>query len=428
MQTPHSSALSLLALAAPAASAGAALAPAAGNGDSAEPAFSSVLTSLLPARTAATAAATALPLTGRMLPLAGSLQQQTPLPDSAADVAALPSITALLRQIGAGQTGKLLDGAEGTEGIDSTEVLTAADEETAAALLTGEEAALLAAETGAVASLLPPPADAAAAVRDTDTTVARSALTGLAAGAQATATAASADAAEPATDTDPLNTAVLTSTGTDSRPPADEAFSTSLLTPQNNTAASTPATPASVLAAAAPAETSISTAATVAAQKNAATSLPDELSQALREERLNFGNDRSTWGGALGARVVAMVMDDVQQARIHLDPPELGSLEIRLQVQQDQATVQVQVQNGQVRDALESGAQRLRDALAAQGLQLAGYDVSERGQQSQAQQGQSGQGGQGDRSADAADGEWLATDDSQPLAPAGSLNLLDTYA
>src|SRR5690606_2496348 len=296
-----------------------------------------------------------------MLPLAGSLQQQTPLPDSAADVAALPSITALLRQIGAGQTGKLLDGAEGTEGIDSTEVLTAADEEAAAALLTGEEAALLAAETGAVASLLPPPADAAAAVRDTDTTVARSALTGLAAGAQATATAAGADTAEPATDTDPLNTAVLTSTGTDSRPPADEAFSTSLLTPQNNTAASTPTTPASVLAAA-PAETSISTAATVAAQKNAATSLPDELSQALREERLNVGNDRSAWGGALGARVVAMVMDDVQQARIHLDPPELGSLEIRLQVQQDQATVQVQVQNGQVRDALESGAQRLRDA------------------------------------------------------------------
>ena len=387
MQTPHSSALSLLAPAAPAASAGAALAPAARNGDSAEPAFSSVLTSLLPARTAATAAATALPLTGRMLPLAGSLQQQTPLPDSAADVAALPSITALLRQIGAGQTGTLLDGAEGTEGIDSTEVLTAADEEAVA-----------------VASLLSPPADAAAAVRDTDTTVARSALTGLAAGAQATATAAGADTAEPATDTDPLNTAVLTSTGTDSRPPADEAFSTSLLTPQNNTAA------------------------TVAAQKNAATSLPDELSQALREERLNFGNDRSTWGGALGARVVAMVMDDVQQARIHLDPPELGSLEIRLQVQQDQATVQVQVQNGQVRDALESGAQRLRDALAAQGLQLAGYDVSERGQQSQAQQGQSGQGGQGDRSTDGAEGEWLATDDSQSLAPAGSLNLLDTYA
>src|SRR5690606_20354331 len=110
---------------------------------------------------------------------------------------------------------------------------------------------------------------------------------------------------------------------------------------------------------------------------------------------------------------------------------ELGSLEIRLQVQQDQATVQVQVQNGQVRDALESGAQRLRDALAAQGLQLAGYDVSERGQQSQAQQGQSGQGGQGgqgDRSADGAEGEWLATEDSQSLAPAGSLNLLDTYA
>src|SRR5690606_41931733 len=126
--------------------------------------------------------------------------------------------------------------------------------------------------------------------------------------------------------------------------------------------------------------------------------------------------------------VGAMVIDDEQQARPPLHAPEVGSPDTRLQVQQDQATVQVQVQNGQVRDALEPGAQRLRDALAGQGLQLAGYDVSERGQQSQAQQGQSGQGGQGDRSADGAEGEWLATDDSQSLAPAGSLNLLDTYA
>lgn len=422
MQTPHSSALSLLAPAAPAASAGAALAPAAGNGDSAEPAFSSVLTSLLPARTAATApaaTANALPLTGRMLPLAGSIQQQTQL-TGLGDESALPSITTLLRQIGAGQAGTLM-----TE--DEALTLPVSEEE-AATLLSDEEAALLAAETAAVVSGLPVPvnaADSSLPVPESDATV-RPALTGL---TSAIPTASGTDDAQPADDNNLVNASLLApATETDSNTVTDDAVRTSLLTPQNNTAASPATAATSVAAAAVAAETSIHTAATAAAQKNAATSLPDELSQALREERLNFGNDRSTWAGALGARVVAMVMDDVQQARIHLDPPELGSLEIRLQVQQDQATVQVQVQNGQVRDALESGAQRLRDALAAQGLQLAGYDVSERGQQSQAQQGQSGQGGQGDRSVDGAEGEWLATDDSQPLAPAGSLNLLDTYA
>lgn len=425
MQTPHSSALSLLAPAAPAASAGAALTPAGGSSDNAEPAFSSVLTSLLPARAAATTAAAtanALPLTGRMLPLAGSIQQQTQL-TGLGDESALPSITTLLRQIGAGQAGTLM-----TE--DEALTLPVSEEE-AARLLSDEEAALLAAETAAVVSVLPVPVNAAdpslpVPESDADAATVRPALSGL---TSAIPTASGTDDAQPADDHNLVNASLLApATEADSNTVTDDAVRTSLLTPQNNTAASPATTATSVAAAAVAAETSINTAATVAAQKNAATSLPDELSQALREERLNFGNDRSTWGGALGARVVAMVMDDVQQARIHLDPPELGSLEIRLQVQQDQTTVQVQVQNGQVRDALESGAQRLRDALAAQGLQLAGYDVSERGQQSQAQQGQSGQGGQGDRSADGAEGEWLATDDSQPLAPAGSLNLLDTYA
>ncbi len=148
-----------------------------------------------------------------------------------------------------------------------------------------------------------------------------------------------------------------------------------------------------------------------------------ELSQAMRNESLEFGSDRREWGNALGARIVTMVANDIQQARIQLDPPELGSLEIRLQVQQDQATVQVQAQNAQVREVLESSAQRLRDALAGQGIQLSGFDVSERGQQ---------QGGQGDQPSDqpSADGEWVALEDDSPAAarPANSLNLLDTFA
>ena len=356
-----------------------------------------------------------------MLPLAGSIQQQMQL-SALGEEAALPSIGTLLSQIGAGQAGTLVSG-------EATLTLPVSDEEISEAMLTDEEAALLAAQTAAVINPLPLPlpakgTDPAAAVREADTSAAaaRTALTGLATDVPATAVT---EAAEPATDTDPLNTALLNPAGTDSSQ-ADEAFSPLLLTPQNNAAATgAPTTPASVLAAAAPAETSISTAATVAAQKNATTSLPDELNQALREERLNFGNDRSTWGGALGARVVAMVMNDIQHARIHLDPPELGSLEIRMQVQQDQATVQVQAQSAQVRDVLESSAQRLRDALASQGIQLAGFDVSERGHSQAQGDGQSqGQGAQ----SDAADGEWLATDESGAPAPAVSLNLLDTYA
>ncbi len=145
-------------------------------------------------------------------------------------------------------------------------------------------------------------------------------------------------------------------------------------------------------------------------------------------ERLDLGTDRQGWGLALGSRIVAMVADEVQQARIHLDPPELGSMEIRLQVQQEQTSIQVQVQNPQVREALEANAHRLREALAENGLALAGFDVAEQGSQ---QSGQHNDGGEGQ-----AQSGWMADGDgdeagsvSESTATAVSSDaLLDTFA
>ncbi len=150
-------------------------------------------------------------------------------------------------------------------------------------------------------------------------------------------------------------------------------------------------------------------------------------------EKLHFGQDRKEWGGALGARIVTMVADEVQNARIHLDPPELGSLEIKLQVSQDQATVQVQAQHAHVREVLESNAHRLRDALAGQGITLDSFDVSEQGSSGAgAGAGQSDADGNGGESP-AGDEGWL-TEDIDELAEnvnrpsTASVSLLDTFA
>lgn len=171
--------------------------------------------------------------------------------------------------------------------------------------------------------------------------------------------------------------------------------------------------------------TFIETAASVAAQKGSEVNAESLQTQLLRE-KLEFGEDRQQWGAALGTRIMTMIADDIQQARIQLDPPELGSLEIKLQIQHDQATVHVQTQNVQVRDVLESHAQRLRDALASQGIALSEFDVSERGaEQQQQQQSETAQ------AHDAASGEWLAADEQaseSELRPASSINLLDTFA
>ncbi len=146
-------------------------------------------------------------------------------------------------------------------------------------------------------------------------------------------------------------------------------------------------------------------------------------------DKLDFGSDSQKWGPALGSRIVTMVAEGVQEARIQLDPPELGSMELKLQVHQDQTSVQVQVQNNQVRDVLEANAQRLRDALAQQGMTLSGFDVSTQSGSSQQQSGQPGSDGNDQYGSDGV----LTTDDESSLQePRGVVSavnsLLDTFA
>ena len=144
---------------------------------------------------------------------------------------------------------------------------------------------------------------------------------------------------------------------------------------------------------------------------------------------MEFGSDGNKWGAALGSRIVTMVAEGIQEARIQLDPPELGSMELKLQVHQDQTSVQVQVQNNQVRDVLEANAQRLRDALAQQGMTLSGFDVSTQSGSSQQQSGQPGSDGNDQYGSD---GVLTADDESSLQEPRGVVSavnsLLDTFA
>lgn len=157
------------------------------------------------------------------------------------------------------------------------------------------------------------------------------------------------------------------------------------------------------------------------------------LENSRLEKNLDFAKNPQQWGGVLASRVVAMIKDDVQQARIHLDPPELGSLQIKLQIQHQQATIQVQAQHAQVREVLETQAFRLRESLAEQGLELAGFDVSSQDQQhSQQQNEQLAQSSHADQqgTSSAEGGDWLQDDENLTpiVTKAHSVNLLDTFA
>ncbi|MHA7878417.1 MAG: flagellar hook-length control protein FliK [Saccharospirillum sp.] len=82
----------------------------------------------------------------------------------------------------------------------------------------------------------------------------------------------------------------------------------------------------------------------------------------------------------LSERLLLMIQNDVRQATIRLDPPELGMMDIRITMQNDQTQIQIQVQTPQVREALESQSARLREFLEQQGQSLGELDVSDQQQ------------------------------------------------
>lgn len=102
---------------------------------------------------------------------------------------------------------------------------------------------------------------------------------------------------------------------------------------------------------------------------------------------LNMHFGQQQWPNAVAERAAWMVSQQINSAEIQLDPPELGPLQIRVHVHQDQAVVHFVSGNAQVREALDATAARLRDMLQEQGLTLADTGVSDHS----AKQGHNGQ-------------------------------------
>ena len=83
------------------------------------------------------------------------------------------------------------------------------------------------------------------------------------------------------------------------------------------------------------------------------------------------------WDQALGERVHWMVTQRLQAAEIHLNPPELGPVEVRLSMDQNQARIQFLSPHASVRDAIEAALPRLREMLGDGGVQLMNVDVGQ---------------------------------------------------
>ncbi|MGY5796086.1 flagellar hook-length control protein FliK [Rheinheimera faecalis] len=89
----------------------------------------------------------------------------------------------------------------------------------------------------------------------------------------------------------------------------------------------------------------------------------------------------------LKEKMLMMVKDKVHTAEIRLDPSELGSMQIKISLQQDQMSVQFMVQQGNAKELMEQQMPKLKELLQQQGIELSQGSVQQQNQSSSGQEG-----------------------------------------
>ncbi len=84
------------------------------------------------------------------------------------------------------------------------------------------------------------------------------------------------------------------------------------------------------------------------------------------------------WSDVFAERVSFAVRQNLQEAEIRLNPPQLGQVDVRIVMNNDQANLMFSSPHGAVREAIELSIGRLRDMLADSGFNLVNVDVSDK--------------------------------------------------
>lgn len=143
--------------------------------------------------------------------------------------------------------------------------------------------------------------------------------------------------------------------------------------------------------------------------------------------------EQGGWGQQVVDRVMWLSSQNLKSAEIQLDPAELGRLEVRISMAQDQTQVTFASANAGVRDALEGQMHRLRELFTQQGMNLLDVNVSDQSL-GRGWQGQDGDGGgRGTGSAQglggAADDEPMVSSSELGQTPlSGGSGMVDYYA
>jgi flagellar hook-length control protein FliK len=90
------------------------------------------------------------------------------------------------------------------------------------------------------------------------------------------------------------------------------------------------------------------------------------------------GVDTAEFGQGVADRVSLMMDSNLTSAKLQVNPPALGPIEVRIALQSGHAQVWFTSHSAVTRDALESSAPKLREMLGAQGFGQVSVDISQR--------------------------------------------------
>ena len=93
-------------------------------------------------------------------------------------------------------------------------------------------------------------------------------------------------------------------------------------------------------------------------------------------DRLSPQLGSAAWNQALGEKIVWMAAGSQQSATLTLNPPDLGPLQVVLNVSNEQASAHFFAAQPEVRQALEAALPRLREMMQDAGIQLGQANVS----------------------------------------------------
>ena len=167
------------------------------------------------------------------------------------------------------------------------------------------------------------------------------------------------------------------------------------------------------------------------AVQSAATAANPSLTQAFNTQ-LELPLGSAQWGSQVLQRVAWLTGQGIAAAEIHLNPAELGPMQVRVDQRQDSATVVFTSHNSSTREAIEASLPRLRELFSEQGMELIDVDINSGEQEANAQQSDFDNQAQSQNDDDDASLETQA--DSAQLLPSQTetialhYGLIDAYA